>query len=370
MNEEIKKEINEVDNSKLEKIKLSLEKIENKKSKILFVVPDSTTPVASVYEIYFHATSMKKLGFDVKMLTEKNDYIIPSWIEDELTKIEHTSMEKSNISVGPEDMIIIPEVFSNVMEQIKELTCIKVGFLQSIDYMLNSLIPGMDWSNFNIQNIITTSNTLKDLITNYYGNKFNIKTYNIGIPDYFYRTDKPQRPIISLIGRNPNEISKIVKLFYNKFPQYTFVSFDTMITTSKPPQPLGRKDFAERLRTNIAAVWVDRIASFGTFPLECMKSGCIPIAIKPDITPEYILNEEKNNYAENIGVWTNDIYTLPLLIGDVITKYLDDSITDELYDGMEKIALKYSVNNSEKQVQEAYLSFLEERANNFKNALK
>jgi hypothetical protein len=236
--------------------------------------------------------------------------------------------------------------------------------------MISGLLPGIDWSIFGVQNVITTSDTLKNLLTSHYNNKFNIKTYNIGIPDYFNKSEKPQNPIISIVGRNQNEVGKIVKLFYAKYPQYTFIAFDNMLTKSNPPQTMRRVDFAERLKSNFAAVWIDRIASFGTFPLECMKCGVIPIAIKPDITPEYLLTDDKTAYQQNTGAWTTDLYSLPMLIGDVITKYLDDSIGDEIYNQMKTISDKYSVENSEKQVQNAYLEFLNEKADIFKKLVE
>jgi hypothetical protein len=270
--------------------------------------------------------------------------------------------------------MIIPEVYSNIMEQTKNLPCVRIGLLQSVDYMINGLIPGTDWKSFGINDIITTSQTLKEWVDVYYGiNKFNIKTYNIGIPDYFESTETPQKPIISVIGRNPNEISKLVKLFFNKYPQYNWVSFDPMLTKSKPPQTMRRIDFAKRLKENFAAVWVDRISSFGTFPLECMKSGVIPICLKPDIMPDYMIErDDKNNVInihEDIGIWTNNYYDLPILIGDVLTKYLDDAIKPELYDNMKNLASKYTQENSENELSIIYKEIIDNRINFLSTAI-
>lgn len=374
MNEEIKMTTEQIDKEKIEKIKISLDKITNKKSKFLFVVPESVNPAASVYEIYFHATVVKNMGYEVLIMVEKGDYIIPTWIEKELTEHKHVSMADPKLLVGPEDIMIIPEVYSNVMEQTKNLPCVRIGLLQSIDYMSSALLPGTDWSTFGIHDIITTSQSLKELIEIYYTNKFNIKTYNIGIPEYFEKSKIPQKPVISVIGRNPNEISKIVKLFYSKYPQYNWVTFDPMLTKSKPPQAMRRVDFAKRLQGNFAAVWVDRIANFGTFPLECMKSGVVPICLKPDITPEYMLERDENGKiiktVEGGGVWTNNYYDLPILIGEVLIKFLDDGINQELYDSMSNIAAKYNQEDSEKQLIEIYTDYINQRINLFKNAIE
>lgn len=201
MNEELlNNEANKAELEKLEKIKKSLSNLENKKSKFLFCVPESQTPSASIYEIYFHATVVSKMGYNVYILTEKEDYKAPNWVEESLTKHKHTSMSNNKVEVGPEDIMIIPEVYSNIMEQTKNLPCIRIGLLQSIDYMFNSLIPGTDWKIFGIDNIITTSETLKDMIDSFYGKgKFNIKNYNVGIPDYFKRSDKPKNQLFQLL---------------------------------------------------------------------------------------------------------------------------------------------------------------------------
>lgn len=361
---------------KIEKIKTSLDKIVNKKSKFLFCVPESQSPTASVYEIYFHATVVKNMGYETLILVERGDYVAPAWVEKELTDFKHVSMADPKLTVGPEDVMVIPEVYSNVMEQTKNLPCVRIGLLQSVDYMMNSLIPGTNWKSFNINDIITTSETIKEWVETFFGKfKFNIKTYDVGIPPYFEKSSIPQKPIVSVVGRNANEISKLVKLFFSRYPQYSWVTFDPMLTKSKPPQQMRRVDFAKRLQGNFAAVWIDRISSFGTFPLECMKSGVIPICLKPDITPEYILersgtgNTTVVKIADGAGVWTDNFYDLPVLVGEVLVKFLDDAISPELYTSMEKLSEKYTQENSEKQLVEIYQGFINERIKLFEGAL-
>lgn len=373
--EKINTEVQKAEMEKINQVKNSLTRLENKESKFMFCVPDVENPSASVYEIYFHATVVKKMGYKSIILTEKEDYKIPKWIDKELTDIELVSMTKNNLKVGPEDVIVIPEVFSNIMEQTKNLPCVKIGLLQSVDYMLNALVPGTEWKTLGVSDIVTTSETLKEFMTTFYDkNKYNIQVYNPGIPEYFKRTDEPQKPIISVVGRNPNEISKIVKLFYQRYPQYSWVTFDPMLTRSKPPQPMRRKDFANRLRGNFAAVWVDRIASWGTFPLECMKSGVLPISYVPDITPEYIIERDENGNGvklkENCGIWTDNFYDIPTLIGESLIKFLDDNIGDELYDNMEKIASEFTQEKAENDLINVYNNIVENRKKVFKSAIE
>lgn len=376
MSEEVlNNEAQKAELEKIEKVKISLDRLMNKKSKFLFCVADVPNPTAAIYEIYFHATVVKNMGHEVIIMVERGDYVVPTWIEKELTNHKHISMGDPKLTVGPEDIMVIPDVFSNIMEQTRSLPCIRIGLLQSIDYMTNALIPGTDWKSFGINDIITTSLTLKEMVETYYGKgKFNIRTYNIGIPEYFEPSKTPQKPVISIVGRNPNEVSKMVKLFFSRYPQYSWVTFDPMLTRSKPPQAMRRIDFAKRLQGNFAAVWIDRISSFGTFPLECMKSGVIPICLKPDIMPEYMLErDEAGNVIkvrESAGVWTDNFYDLPILTGEVLIKYLDDSISPDLYKSMSDIASKYNQETSEKELNEIYQGFIDNRINQFQNILQ
>jgi len=366
MANELNNAVQQAEMEKIEKIKLSLDKIVNKKSKFLFVVPETPNPTASVYEIYFHATVVKKMGYEVIVMMEKDDYVIPSWIEKELTEHKHVPMSDPKLTVGPEDVMIIPEIFTNLMEQTKNLPCQRIVLLQSFDYMLNSLIPGTELLSFGIRDIITTSLSLKEVFERHYGtNKYNIKIYNIGIPDYFEPSKIPQKPIISIIGRNPNEITKFVKLFFAKYPEYNWMTFDPMLTRSKPPQAMRRVDFAKRLQENFAAVWIDRIASFGTFPLECMKSGVIPICLKPDILPEYLIERDENGNVKKLvddaGLWTDNYYDLPTLTAEALTKFLDDAISPDFYKRMIELSSKYNQSDSEKQLTNIYQEFLNQR---------
>ena len=146
-----------------------------------------------------------------------------------------------------------------------------------------------------------------------------------------------------------------------------------MLTKSKPPQAMRRVDFAKRLQGNFAAVWVDRISSFGTFPLECMKAGTIPICLKPDIMPEYMIERDEKGVASKIvegaGVWTENFYDLPVLIGEVLVKFLDDAIKPELYETMSKIASKYNQKDAETRLAEIYGEIVTQRIALFNSAL-
>lgn len=244
----------------------------------------------------------------------------------------------------------------------------RVILFQSIDNATKALLPGYDWTMFGINNVLTTSKTMERFVEEFYGRgKFNLKSYNVSVPDYFKDQFPLKRPVISILVRNERELDKIVKLFLSKYPQYRWLNFEPMLTTSKPPKHLRRKDFAEKLGKNFAALWIDRISSHALFPLECMKVGTIPISYIPDVTPEYIVNDGKA--VDNAGVWTDDFFQLPALIADTLRKFLDDEIGQDVYDTMKGIAAKYTPEIATEQLVNIYEGYFNERRNSLVKAL-
>jgi hypothetical protein len=357
--------------SNIEKVKASIENIVSKKNQIMFFVPDvNGVPAASIYEIYFHANVLKKNGYKVIMLVEGAKFEKPDFIETELTDVEHVSMESNKLTVSPEDLLVIPEIFTNIMEQTKKLPCMRVVLFQSVDNATKALLPGYDWSMFGIADVLTTGKTLEKFVNEFYGKgRFRLKSYNVPVPDYFTEKYPLKRLVVSVLVRNERELDKIVKMFLSRYPQYRWLNFEPMVTDSKPPKHLRRKDFADRLSKNFAALWIDRISSHALFPLECMKVGTIPISLVPDITPEYLIDSE-GKPVKNCGVWTDDFFQLPVLIADTLRKFLDDEIGKDVYDEMKQHVEKYSPQVAAEQLVTIYESYFAERSESLVKTLE
>ena len=76
--------------SQTKNIKKSIANLEDKKNTIFFFVPDvHGVPAGSIYEIYFHASVLKKAGYKVIVFTETSKYEKPDFIEPELMDVEH-----------------------------------------------------------------------------------------------------------------------------------------------------------------------------------------------------------------------------------------------------------------------------------------
>jgi hypothetical protein len=120
--------------------------------------------------------------------------------------------------VAPEDFLIIPEIFGFVMEQVKDLPCGKVVLCQAYDHMLETLAPGVTWSQLGVYKCITTSETQKNYISEIMKN-VSVDLIEPYIDETFSKKEKPSKPIISIHTRDQRATAKIIKTFYSFLPR-------------------------------------------------------------------------------------------------------------------------------------------------------
>lgn len=332
-----------------------LSNLQDKKFKMIFFTPDSKhTPSGAVIEIYNQAMVMRRNGYDSYIMTATSDYEVPAYLDQDVQSLPHLHADVENLPIAPSDWLIIPEHSTPLMQQTRELPCGRIVLAQSYDYIITSNIPGMTWRDMGIENVIVTSDRMKEFVTEWHGNgSYDIQTYTLGIPEYF----KPaafKQPVVSFYTRNPNDIIKLNKLFYLRFPELRWIIFEDLRDTT-------RTEFAEKLSRSAVTVWVDRIASYGQTPIEAMASGSIPVALGPDILPEYM--------EEDTGVWVNDFFQIPELIGKLVKMWMQDIIPQELTDGMARIAAAHSITKSDASILSAYSHFLEKRIKDITDAV-
>lgn len=349
---------------KIDRLTESIENIKAKKNKILFFVPDSQgVASASIYEIYNHCSILRKNGYNAFIMPEKEEYEIPSFLDEDLKILPHKPLKSKKGSnelyideeLSVEDFLIIPDFFANIMESTKLLPCCRIVFAQSFDYILNGLIPGITWKDFNIHQVITTNNNIKEFIETYHGkDTYDIKTYTVGIPDYFKINDF-KNPQVCFYTRNASDILKFSKAFYLKFPELRWISFEDL-------RQKTREEFAKTMSESIICLWIDRISSFGTTPIEAMKCNTVPLGLAPDIIPEWMV--------DNSGVWSREFYKLVELLGTLVKMQITDSLPDEIFIKMKEISDQYNIQDSIKSIEKCYKEFFEKRITDIEKVIE
>ena len=341
---------------KIKKIELSIESLNAKKQRIYFFVQDTKgNAKASIRYTYQMAMALLKNGYNPRILHEKSDYFgVQSWLGEEYMSIPHSSVEGQNLEISPEDVIIVPEIFGYILPQINNLPCGKIVLCQAYDHMFETLQPGQSWSQFGFNKCITTSETQKT----YLNTIMKSVSYDIIPPvisEVFTKSKYPQKPVIAISTREQRDTVNLIKTFYQKYPQFRWITFRDM-------RGVSEKEFAEVLKGCMLSVWDDNQSAFGTFPLESMKCGVPVLGTVPKMTPEWMKEEN--------GIWIQDTIKLVDFVADFIQNWLEDNISEELYTNMEECSSEYSdIQKFEDSVVNLFQHYADVRKENFESEL-
>jgi len=361
--------------SQITQLKEVIGNLEDKNFRLYFFTLDTKgNPTAGIANIYEHVKLLNELGYKAYVLHEKNDYKlrgdengfgVADWLGEEYANLPHASIEGQELMISPSDFIIIPEIFSNIMDQVKSFPCKKIVFSQNYDYLLELLPIGKRWDfDYGFNDVITTSKKQADYLKSLFPS---IKTHvvPVSIPDYFKSTGKPKIPVVAILTRNAGDATKLAKSFYLQFPIYKWVTF-------KELRGLSREKFARELEKCCLAVWIDDQAGFGTFPLEAIECNTPVIGKIPNMLPEWLETIEENGdiSVKNNGVWTNTTLNIPELVATYIKIWLEDAVPSDLLEAMDESRGQYTTEKQKQSISDIYGSIVENRTSELKITLE
>ncbi len=306
----------------IEKLERSINNMKEKKSRIYFIVQDTKgNAKASVRYIYQMAMALRKDGYNSIILHEKPEYYgVSEWLGEEYMTLEHRAIEGTSLEVSPDDLIIIPEIYGFIMDQITKLPCGKVVLSQAFDHVFETLQPGQTWAQLGFYKCITTSNKQKELIESVMRN-VSVDVVGPAISDVFVKNEFPPKTIVNIHTRDHRDTTNLIKTFYAKFPQYRWITFRDL-------RGLSEAEFAEAMKDSFISIWIDQTSSFGTFPLESIKMGIPVLGLVPDHIPTW-MNEDN-------GLWVNNKTIIVDVLSDFIQNWLEDNLNPELFANMER----------------------------------
>lgn len=318
-----------------------------------FVIDTKGTPNGSTQYIYEMAKELIDLGYHVEMLHQEKEYTgVGEWLGEEYDTIPHGCIGNENINVSTSDFLIIPEIFSNVMNQTKELPCKRIILCQNVNYITEFIPLGVSWTNYNIPDVITTSKVQADEIKSLFPT-INAKIISPAIPSYFRNDEAPKKLMVSIVTKDQTMVNKIVKQFHWKYPEYRWVTFTDL-------RSMPRKLFADTLRESAVTICIDDDTYFGYAPIEAIKSGSITIGKLPNVIPEWMFNEDNTGLC-NAGVWFNDIRDVQKITANAIKSVLDDVVPDELYAAMKNFDDKFTFSDRKKQIDTIFGEYVNNR---------
>ena len=340
-----------------EKLERSVNNMKEKLSRIYFMVQDTKgNAKASIKYIYHMALTLKNNGYNAIILHEKPEYFgVSSWLGEEyMTKLEHRSIDGTSLEISPDDLIIIPEIYGFIMEQITKLPCGKIVLSQAFDHVFETLQPGQSWPQLGFYKCITTSNKQKELIESVIRN-VSVDVIEPFISEEFQKNKFPPKTIVNIHTRDHRDTTNLIKTFYVKFPQYRWITFRDLRGLTEP-------EFAEAMKDSFISIWIDQTSSYGTFPLESMKMGIPVLGLVPDIAPSWM--------TEDNGLWLNNKTLIVDVLSDFIQNWLEDNVNPQIYEQMEKTIVGVSTEQKfEEETLSLFSKIFETRLTSFEDKL-
>ena len=330
----------------VERIEKELKKFDDKAFNVYFYVIDTKgVPSGSLLYIYKVAYELHSLGYNVTMLHNENEFVgISQWADSKYAELPHSKVSDRQVTLSASDFLIIPEIYTDIMSQTRDIPCKRVMLVQNFDYITKIIPVGVHPYEYGITDAIVNTKTTEKLIKN---NLPMIKTHVLspGISDTLFRkNDKPKKMIVNFVVKNGDDASRVVKPFFWKYPQLKWVTFAQL---SNLPQEI----FADALRDAAITIVIDDTMSFGYAALEALKTGSIVICKIPDNIPDWMLD---NGELSNSIVWVDNLDEIPDLIANLVAMWVRDDVPEELYNEMEKAAEKHTTSVMKEDVEKVF----------------
>ena len=318
----------------IENIEKEISKIDKKGNRIYFFVIDSKgVPSGSLEYIYNLALMLKEEGYDVSMLHTEEEFVgVGAWLDEQYANLPHYNVNSGEVGTSPSDVLFIPEIYAQVMNQTRQLPCKRVAILQNYNYMVEQMPYAAQWGDFGIMEGITNSNYQASELNESFP-YVKLKKVTPFISKIFGNTNEPKKMVVNVIAKDQSDIKKIVKPFYWKYPMFNWVSF-------KELRNLSKEDFAKALREGAITIIVDEDASVCYSALESIKSGSITMCKVPETVWDWA--DDGNGNLPNCCVWFNDFDTLHKQLASVVRSWITDKIPSVLEEEGKKLTEQFS----------------------------
>ena len=340
----------------IEKLESALGRLKTNESKAYFLVYDTKENArASVKYIYDLALTLNQNGTPSKIVVEDKTYTgVEFWLDDKYKELEILSIKDDKLELSVDDILIVPEYYSNALQQLSNVRCMKVMLVQQKEFIFETLPIGSKWIDYGFDRVITTTESAKKYILEYFPESLVFVIPPI-IEDNFKPINLPLKPYVAISCRDRSIHRKLISEFYIKYPHLRWITFRDMIQMSY-------EDFSTNLKECMVSVWIDDDSTFGTFPLESMKCGVPVVGKIPKTEPDWL--------SEN-GMWTYDENKIVELLGTYILAWVEGiELTDEVKQKMKDTLLPYDDKITKNNILSIFQSIKNKRVESIETALE
>ncbi len=217
----------------IEKLEAALGRIKTNESKAYFLVYDTKGNArASIKYIYDLALTLNQNGTPSKIVVEDKSYSgVESWLDDKYKELEVLSIKDDKLELSIDDILVVPEYYSNALQQLSNVRCIKVMLVQQKEFIFETLPIGSKWIDYGFDRVITTTESTKKYILDYFPESL---VYIIPpiIEDNFKPINLPLKPYVAISCRDRSIHRKLISEFYIKYPHLRWITFRDMVQMS------------------------------------------------------------------------------------------------------------------------------------------
>ena len=324
----------------IEQLRKFVDKLNAQEGRFLFYVPDTKgRPSGWMTYIYMMAKAIADSGRKVVMLTNtaKADFVgVGEWLGEDYAKLEHVNVNEGNFTINLTDFVFVPDNGTHIMDKLNEMRapCKRIAIIQNIDELCNSIGLGMQIGDFGFTDVITNSDLNASFIKSCFPYA-NITVIQPELMPCFFNTGEPKKLIVTIVSSDQKYVEQIVKPFFWKHPELTWVSFRAVADIPK-------ELFASTLRESAITIWCDDDTRFGYTPLEAMQCGSLVLAKIPNEPLGWINNDGSN---VNCAYWFSNVEMCHGLLEKIIRDYITDGVQPEVYDMMKNTVSPYVDND-------------------------
>lgn len=343
---------------RIDSIKELLKKVDDKDFNVYFFVIDSKgNPSGSLEYVYSVAYTFKELGYRVAMLHQEENFVgVGDWLGSKYAELPHYNIAKENVEVSNVDYLFVPEYQASILSQVKDLPCKKIGVLTNKAYLTDVMPVTATWAKFGIGDVITNTDGNKKFIETYFPG---VRAWRISpcIGNAFRKqVDVLKSPVVNLCVKKPEDVKRIMKTFYWKYPLYNWVSFRDI-------RGFGHEKLADILNEGFLTVWSDSDTAFGYAALEALRCGSIVLGKIPDEPNDWMVSKDALTPAV---VWFDNYDVVVDMIASLVRTWTLDAVPDGITASADSLNERFTADDQKNEVENIFTNnILESRKKDF-----
>ncbi len=233
-------------------------------SRIIYFCPDFPQPSGGIKTLYRHVTRLVEMGFDAQIVHQKHPFRV-TWHGYEAPTLWLSGRPRFT----PEDVLVIPEVMPQVMQQTAQFSGERIVIALSWSPTYWNLPAGQMWPSFGIHRVITKS----PLIQGYLSWSMGIEAtliHEYVTPERYHLAVEAKRPKVCYLTRKDRSAAWLQQVLQAKGDP--FDRFEWM-----PLRELSEDEYARNLREATVYVTTNMQEGMNSSVLEAMACGCLVV---------------------------------------------------------------------------------------------